>query len=994
MKYPAFTAVFLSYAAISGSLFEPVSAYAQTAPVSALDYEHSRMFQAIDQGNVDYIKAHFTFIRSFQAANPQSFFDRKADLNFRDTDGNTPLIRAAMQPNATMVQMLVAGGAELNAVNIRNESALVTSYVYHHYDITQFLLSKGAADPYQVSLLLQQSLAEEKAATIRADNYEANLELAGGAAVVAGIGAAVAAAGGGGGGSGSSSSGATNADAALNPQNLTPSSFLTQEALNQEGIAGMNTQYALARGYDGSIYSRNADGSLISTTATGFVKVAVVDTGIDLTHPDLVGNLLISDSMTCNDSGCVAGGDPPSSGAENWHGTAVAGIIGATRNGIGILGVASQAKIMSIRFADNAGNITNGDTPGIASAITSGAQVINGSYGLPNVGPPSANLSDVQATVNNIYAGTTLGTQYQRGVAAHVIFVYAAGNESAANADIPAGLPYYFQGAVAPSGITQGNYDTVNPSHYDWSKNWVAAVSVNSSNVISSFSNECGVAMNWCLAAPGEISMSTNIGGGYTGGIIGTSFAAPNITGAVAVMLGAFPQLTPEKVLQILFDTATDLGAAGVDAIYGHGLVNLEKATSPTDGGWSLTSLARRSFAFTSSGMALSAPFGNALSASHASLQFFDSYGKNYTIPLAAVAGNLTQAKTDYDRLGQLAAQDQDNILQLSDTSSLQFATESVQAHANDAAVNRVSRLSYRSALPVSGEDREAHIAFHYHMNVADAVMPGGQQPEITGQALKNPYLHMADALNSGVLHYRDGRSSLTMASYFGDFSHEDYNYTFNTAKSIGGVFSEIAYHPSASARIAIDSGMSVEKNSLLGSEASGAFAIGHASTYYTGISGSFALTKDIALLANYHMGLTHVTADSSSLVNGFNTIATNAFAVGAEWSNFRQDNDKLGLVMSQPLRVTQGAAALSLPVDVASNGDIYYTNNALNLAPSGREMDFETYYTFKNDANSNFGLDAVLRLEPNNRPGTNDATLLAKYTMHLHPDVLNPFGW
>ena len=149
----------------------------------------------------------------------------------------------------------------------------------------------------------------------------------------------------------------------------------------------------------------------------------------------------------------------------------------------------------------------------------------------------------------------------------------------------------------------------------------ISVVAVDENKKITDYSNRCGVGSMYCLSAPGgsktALMGSTSIGEGYALAA-GTSQAAPVVTGAVAVLMGAFPFLKPQQVVQILFDTATPINPesseietynimawkeehGGVDptpeteipdvysefttdkynAIYGHGLVNLEKATDP-----------------------------------------------------------------------------------------------------------------------------------------------------------------------------------------------------------------------------------------------------------------------------------------------------------------------------------------------------------------------------------------------------------------------------
>ncbi|WP_165972886.1 S8 family serine peptidase [Martelella mediterranea] len=117
----------------------------------------------------------------------------------------------------------------------------------------------------------------------------------------------------------------------------------------------------------------------------------------------------------------------------------------------------------------------------------------------------------------------------------------------------------------------------------------VVVVALDAYNRIASYSNKCGVAKEWCVAAPGGGQPSGSDSGIYStipvddgsyGNLSGTSMAAPNVSGAVAVLTEAYPTFTPAEIVKILFMTAEDLGASGVDEIYGWGLVRLDRALS------------------------------------------------------------------------------------------------------------------------------------------------------------------------------------------------------------------------------------------------------------------------------------------------------------------------------------------------------------------------------------------------------------------------------
>ncbi len=113
----------------------------------------------------------------------------------------------------------------------------------------------------------------------------------------------------------------------------------------------------------------------------------------------------------------------------------------------------------------------------------------------------------------------------------------------------------------------------------------IVVVATDSQKVIADYSNYCGVAAEWCLAAPGghddqrveRLIYSTYPVNGYHA-MQGTSMAAPHVAGAIAVLIEAFPTYTPAQIVNILFETAEDLGEAGTDRIYGRGFLRLDRA--------------------------------------------------------------------------------------------------------------------------------------------------------------------------------------------------------------------------------------------------------------------------------------------------------------------------------------------------------------------------------------------------------------------------------
>lgn len=266
------------------------------------------------------------------------------------------------------------------------------------------------------------------------------------------------------------------------------------------------------------------------------VNVAIIDTGIDPSHPDL----------------SVKGGvnfvfnrgklDPAKWADDNGHGTHVAGIVAAMDNSIGVVGVAPGANLYAVKVLNKSGTGYMSDViAGIDWAVTHGMRVANMSLG------SSAGTLALETAVNNAYS---LG----------LVLVAAAGN----------------------SGDCDLLTDNVGyPAKYDA----VIAVAATASDDSRPCWSSDGPKVE--LSAPGVGILSTYIGGGYAT-LSGTSMATPHITGAVALLLASTVQTAydananliwdPDEVRAALNAAVTDLGGLGRDNYFGYGLIDVVKA--------------------------------------------------------------------------------------------------------------------------------------------------------------------------------------------------------------------------------------------------------------------------------------------------------------------------------------------------------------------------------------------------------------------------------
>ena len=299
------------------------------------------------------------------------------------------------------------------------------------------------------------------------------------------------------------------------------------------------------------------------------VNVAVVDTGIDSTHPEFDGKTINGHDFANSASGYGAD--------EQGHGSHVASIIAGERDGSGMRGFAYDANLYDYKAGSSLEALaTDSQIAAVFNRhVTDNIHVSNNSWGS---GSSITSITEVNLralypnTIAAMRAAQTNGT----------LIVFSAGNDGYFNPDIDGGLPYRIA---------------------ELANEWLVVVAVDSNLTETNYTNRCGVAADFCVTAPGggDTQATDGILAARANGTVGdeyvrfsgTSMAAPHVSGLAAALMEKFPSLTPAQVATRIKSTASYSGLTGsggqttansstatMQAIFGHGLVNATAASA------------------------------------------------------------------------------------------------------------------------------------------------------------------------------------------------------------------------------------------------------------------------------------------------------------------------------------------------------------------------------------------------------------------------------
>ena len=668
---------------------------------------------------------------------------------------------------------------------------------------------------------------------------------------------------------------------------------------------------------DGPSFHRVIPAWTAGATGRG-VTLAIVDTGIDQANPEFSGRISSA-------SADVAGSGRTIQAADD-HGTQIALIAAAARNNSGILGIAFDATIQVLR-TDAPGSCATTEgckftddsiAAGINRAVDAGARVINLSIG--------------GSTIN-----ANLRTAIARAATAGVVVVVAAGNNGdSTDPAINKNEPDPF----ASSTVNAGN------------GNVIIAGSVNDQGVISAFANKAGsfasVYLNGlgenvcCVYENGQIRITTRNGAQFVTVVSGTSFSTPQIVGAVALVAQAFPNLTGKQIVDLLLRTARDAGAAGIDPIYGRGILDIANAFAPQGaatlaGSTSLVPLGD-TMVVTSGAM------GDAGSQGKLGAVILDGYSRAYAVNFAgqlrdaAVQPRLTNALAGQSRY-LAAGNDRLAVGFTIDGRRGVTAISPLRLGLRDAEQARVLAASLTAQL---APGRQVAFGFRQGADGLAAQLQGSHSPAFFVAGAPGEDLGFLSG-NKTALAVRQmlGGFGLTLSGESGTaltaperFVGEQRLRSQDERVQRIGLALDRRW---GSVDAALGGSWLREDRTVLGARFHDSLGRGGADSAFVDVRAGWSLRPDVRLGASWRGGYTSPRS-GGAIVGG--RLLSQAFAVDLEKLGVFAHGDRVALRITQPLRVESGGVKLNLPVgyDYATLSPAFATST-FALTPSGREL-------------------------------------------------------
>ena len=779
---------------------------------------------------------------------------------------------------------------------------------------------------------------------------------------------------GGGGGGGSSSPPVIS----QTPTPPTPPPSLSFDELKDqyEGYYEYQSQWGLNMINASSAYARGATGAGIT--------IGITDSGLDNTHVE------ISATRLSNDSALNYSNYTPNT-RQKRHGTMVASVAAGKQDKTDITpmhGVAFEADVLfvAIQLAepdpdydpvdigddDGSGNVSGApDFTGIDNFFSQlfeiyndyDVDIVNNSYGY------SGNINDYTEAQVRYAFPNTIAEMSQVGTpdSEKTIYVWAAGNA----------------GGYADQGVDYSSPELLpGMAHYipEIQGHSIAVVSLDENGQISDFSSRCGVAQDYCIAAPGgrvtaAYPTSTSDTGIYIGNTnddnynncitdnscyavtSGTSFAAPFVSGGLAVIADHFEgQLGSQEIVNRLFTTANKKGVYADKAIYGQGLMDLNAATEPVGQVSAMMSLSLSgpmTPAIFSNIQLTSPSFGDAITngIGNHSVIFFDALDAPFRRSLSSLVSDYRNQIINMDGFGSIQNPISHSVI--TNESEFEIGGLSIE--------NLSGELVTPHHLLNAKADKNQFFSYYNYSN--DSFLSHGlngswamgifQDSQLRSERslrtqFSNPWLNFsATGTTFGSKFKGNNKFDIALAISSGRNKFNT-NEIFNKRDSSTVALMEIQ---PKSKMPSLQIGLMKENDASLGLSGSGAFnGSNNQLTSFVGLSNSLDLAGGI-LFGSLYWGKSNDMSNEIGMLRSVTKLYSSAFGVGFMKSSIINNNDKLILTVDQPIRIESGKLQLNVPTYRTKEKNVLFNPMNFNLDPSGRELHTKAQYlsSYKN---------------------------------------------
>lgn len=714
--------------------------------------------------------------------------------------------------------------------------------------------------------------------------------------------------------------------------------------------------------------------SILSAANWGKGQVlGVVDTGIVPTNP-----VFAAGQVSTTLSSCAAVSFKCSNGYmdDNGHGTAVASIAAANKLTTGTyvysgytvtagsyIGVAPNANIVAEKVLNASGSGYNTDVSnGINKAVAAGATVIN--LSLTYMATP-----DIISAINN-------------AAAKGVFIVWAGGNSAAA-----------LLGNANTNGLTAsaiqhlvfaGALDTTAAKAASFSNNPGTGSLVDTSGKKTTYANR------W-ISAPGVNILAPYVPGGSTAMALwsGTSMSAPLISGSLILLESAWPILkTNGTAANLLLTTTTDLGAAGVDNVYGTGLVNLNKAFQPS-GSLTVTTASGSTVAVSSiTGSMLTGGALGSMSSVQTKLAnytAFDSYKRNFGVNLSGlIATRPTAASVNplpsntntgvavmklnggaelaswqmpvsgmADRMGVFYNEDG---YQQATTGYMSFTT----AGGSTVAMGYGVPVQYSYGKALYGDDGLARMASDLGTSSLSDLAQGGYH--LAYGTRFDADTRVAVAFNQTPTGFYAGNPAWGQAS---------------GGAAANNLTVGMSHRFARDWTAGITLGQLQESSGILGTNYDGGslLSLGSNRSTSVGLSLAYRFDRNHSILGEAGFAFTK-PAIGSGLLAGTGEVQARSYGVTFLSERLFDPEDRLAISLKQPLRVSNGSVGVVSPVVDPNTGVASFVTEKVSLVPNARELDFKIAYDTPLKRSQTLSLQAAARKDVGNVSGANDVTV------------------